>query len=355
MPKVAGVDLISVLILSVIHLGASHSWLTCLDCASDNGKDCTNCRGYPRNWHKNPSVPFGQDVRRDMRPRSPPPGGLKCLPDEAINNPVSGGYSPSAPMAKLTAGQKITLTWPAKNHAMVGIQRGVQLFISKTPNGGDDFSHITSQAAWVSKYPELQKTFSNCNPNRRGVDRAFCKGEFTLPTDLKPGVYTFMWWWEFNAGEYYNSCADAEIIVKPPPTPPPTPKPRPPTLPPCTQAKGASSVKKVSTCPGDGNDCSVHHDCCGEGKKCYYKSNYTAGCLASCPGKGYINPDDPDHLRTPWECTDFSPAEEVVGVTCDDSRRRRRRSGQRRRRRRSSGRRRRGARRRRNAERRRRR
>merc|ERR1712013_14598 len=53
-----------------------------------------------------------------------------------------------------------------------------QVFISKGPGLGDDFSHITSKADWVQSYPELQKTFSNCfvNGNRvgGGVDKAVC-------------------------------------------------------------------------------------------------------------------------------------------------------------------------------------
>jgi len=93
----------------------------------------------------------------------------------------------------------------------VGTQRSVQLLISKGPGLGDDFSHISSVADWVTKYPKLEQTFSNCSPNQPNLDKISCIGEFELPGDLQPGVYTFMWWWEFNAGEFYNQCADVEI------------------------------------------------------------------------------------------------------------------------------------------------
>lgn len=93
----------------------------------------------------------------------------------------------------------------------VGTQRGVQLLISRGPGLGDDFSHISSVADWVTKYPKLEQTFSNCSPNQPNLDKISCIGEFELPGDLQPGVYTFMWWWEFNAGEFYNQCADVEI------------------------------------------------------------------------------------------------------------------------------------------------
>merc|ERR1712004_717354 len=126
-----------------------------------------------------------------------------------------GRYSDIYPMARVGRGQQLVWQWPAKNHADVGTQRMVQLFISKGPGLGDDFSHITSKADWVQRYPKLQQTFSNCfvDGNRvgSGVDKAVCSGTFTVPNHLPLGIYTFMWWWEFNGGEFYNSCADVLI------------------------------------------------------------------------------------------------------------------------------------------------
>jgi hypothetical protein len=103
------------------------------------------------------------------------------------------------------------MQWPAKNHATVGFQRGTQLFIAKGPGLGDDFSHITSLDAYISTYPGLEQTFSNCVPNQAGVDGAPCGGDFQLPSDLAEGFYSFIWWWEFNEGEYYSTCFDAWV------------------------------------------------------------------------------------------------------------------------------------------------
>jgi hypothetical protein len=189
----------------------------------------------------------------------------------------------------------------------------VQIFISKTPGGGDDFSHVTSKAAWVQKYPELQKTFSNCNPPGPNKDRAFCMGTFTVPSDLAPGVYTFIWWWEFNAGEFYNSCADVEVTATSGPAPPlPITSPLPAgstttittTLRPCT----GNGVTVQSTCPSQGNDCSSDHNCCGTGKQCYHKNAYYSGCLSQCT-PGMINPADPPAFQTPWDCQIMSNAQ----------------------------------------------
>jgi len=190
----------------------SHSWLACVDWDECSG----TCHGYARNWHKRPSNPFGTDVGRDIRPGADVPLGLFCDPNkEGSSGPVEDRYSGTYPMAKVRPGQKLVWQWPAKNHADVGTQRGVQLFISKGPGLGDDFSHITSKTDWVQRYPELETTFSNCYVNGNkvgsGVDKAVCSGTFSVPSHLQSGIYTFMWWWEFNGGEFYNSCADVLI------------------------------------------------------------------------------------------------------------------------------------------------
>ena len=86
---------------------------------------------------------------------------------------------------------------------------------SKTPDGGDDFSHVTTKEAWLAKYPGLSIPYSTCNPPGANIDAADCRGSFVVPTDLTPGVYTFMWWWEFNPGQFYNSCADIRVLAQP--------------------------------------------------------------------------------------------------------------------------------------------
>ena len=88
-------------------------------------------------------------------------------------------------------------------------------FLSRTADGGDDFSHITSKEGWLQKYPGLSIPYSTCNPPGANIDRADCRGSYTVPTDLTPGVYTFMWWWEFNPGQFYRSCADMRVLAAP--------------------------------------------------------------------------------------------------------------------------------------------
>lgn len=206
-------------ILQAVHLVFSHSWLHCADWHELTGR----CEGWPRNFYKHPSIPLGEETGRGTRASSGIPGGLVCdASKELINTPVSAGYNDQYPMAKLAAGQSFVWTWPAKNHSMVGEQREVQIYISRAPNVGDDFSHISSKEDWLRQHYYLTHTYSECDPPFPNIDKAVCKGTYMVPRNLAPGVYTFMWWWEFELGEFYKSCADVEVLPAPTRPPPPT-------------------------------------------------------------------------------------------------------------------------------------
>merc|ERR1711920_1088337 len=43
------------------------------------------------------------------------------------------------------------------------------------------------------------------------MDKALCTACFDLEGNLGPGTYTFQWWWEFNVGEFYSSCFEAQV------------------------------------------------------------------------------------------------------------------------------------------------
>jgi len=201
----------------------AHSWLACVDyqCtgpAPASEAACT-CNGYPRNWATVMNgASFSQDRGRDNRPgASPAAGGLFCDPQKEPN-PGAGSidalYSTTYPAAQLAQGQTVRWRWPAKNHATVGVQRGVQVYLSTTANQGDVFP---AAATATDIYAEMD--FSNCDPRQAGVDGADCQDEFTIKTSTPPGRYTMMWWWEFNAGEFYNTCADVIITAAEPGTP----------------------------------------------------------------------------------------------------------------------------------------
>ena len=218
------------------HKQFQNSWASCVKCPL-TGSCVGQCQGYARNWFTQPSNPFSQDQGWDRRPGADVPQGLFCdnTKQRAHANPADG-YTAQYPMATYSPGEEVRIQWPAKNHANVGTQRGVQLFFGRAAGAGDDFSHITSKAAWLQQYPGLEESFSQCNPNTPGVDGAECLGTFTVPSDLQEGIYSVIWWWEFNAGtrkslesithvkstrifqhqhsntgEFYSSCYDVQV------------------------------------------------------------------------------------------------------------------------------------------------
>ena len=89
-----------------------------------------------------------------------------------------------------------------------------EIYISETPNTGDTFSTATAIAGQMS----YSSDGGDCLGLAQSTDTADCQGTWTVP-NLQPGRYTIMWWWESNAGEFYNSCADVMITARPP-TPP---------------------------------------------------------------------------------------------------------------------------------------
>jgi len=201
----------------MMHVVFSHSWLHC----ADWHEAAASCKGWPRNFYKRPSIPIGQESGRSSRASNDVPRGLSCdETKERINNPISDGYNSEYPMAKLAAGSSFVWTWPAKNHSQVGEQRGVQIYISRTHDGGDDFSHIISKEDWLQQHRYLTHTFSECDPPGPKSDMVVCKGTYMVPRRLAPGIYTFMWWWEFDPGEIYKSCADVEVLPAPTRRPP---------------------------------------------------------------------------------------------------------------------------------------
>jgi len=83
--------------------------------------------------------------------------------------------------------------------------------------------------------------FSKCDPPRPNVDNADCQDTWVVPADTQPGIHTLMWWWEFNQGEFYNSCADVNILR--PGVPFPTAAPTSPTAQPTPGSGGGAEAE----------------------------------------------------------------------------------------------------------------
>jgi len=161
------------------------------------------------------NAPFAADRGRDNRPgASPTAGGLVC---DAQKEPNPGPgttiptalYSTEYPAATLAVGQNVRWRWPAKNHANTPAAGTVEVYIANAPNAGDDFTPATPIAAQMS----YSSDNGDCLGIGQSTDTADCQGTWTVPTTLAPGRYTIMWWWEFTAGEFYNTCADVMVTA----------------------------------------------------------------------------------------------------------------------------------------------
>mmetsp|Transcript_870 Transcript_870/g.1116 ORF Transcript_870/g.1116 Transcript_870/m.1116 type:complete len:484 (-) Transcript_870:114-1565(-) len=226
------------LLIAPFLRSSGHSWLACVD----YDEATSTCNGYARNWYNvMAGQSFSTDRGRDNRPGTDFPAGLVCdQRKEARTTPVTNAYDATYPMATLTAGQTVRWRWPAKNHATVGTQRGVQVFISPTADATTD--------AFIPT-PIAEMDFSACNPRQANVDNADCQDTFILPANTPPGVHTMMWWWEFNAGEFYNSCADVNVVASTGPAPAPAPAPGPAPGSPTPQPVAATANFVGMICP----------------------------------------------------------------------------------------------------------
>ena len=174
--------------------------------------------GYPRNWASvMAGVPFAGDRGRDNRPGvSPGNGGLVCdagkEPNPGPGNAIpTNMYSAQYPAATLAKGQNVRWRWPAKNHANTPAAGTVEVFISTTPNAGDDFSG-QGDASYIGQM-SYSSDGGDCLGLGTSTDTADCQGTWTVPANIAVGRHTLMWWWEFNTGEFYNTCADVMITA----------------------------------------------------------------------------------------------------------------------------------------------
>ena len=120
-------------------------------------------------------------------------------------------YSAQYPAASLAKGSTVRWRWPAKNHANTPAAGTVEVYISNAPNTGDDFAG-QGDADYIGQM-SYSSDGGDCLGVNQNTDTADCQSTWTVPANLAEGRYTLMWWWEFNAGEFYNTCADVMITA----------------------------------------------------------------------------------------------------------------------------------------------
>ncbi|KAF9927381.1 hypothetical protein FBU30_003287 [Linnemannia zychae] len=210
----------------VASIVEAHSWADCVDWrfndpskpgwrASD-GK----CFGWARQYPMN-NVPFGdldssspsrhyQQDPSDFTACSDRQHGIEKGADETRQNPISKAYGGRfGAMARATAGQKMCVRWPAKNHAVkdepdnpVMINMPQQILNKDPTQSGFTQANIA------------QLKYKNCNPISDDTDHTPCGGCFDIPAGLSTGTYVIQWRWMLNKDEYYTSCWDIAVAGK---------------------------------------------------------------------------------------------------------------------------------------------
>lgn len=179
----------------------SHSAIAC------SKKVNGTCQGYSRYYHFNhldlplpsstASAKFYASRDREYLIQ---PGIDKICPEMTIPE-----YTEAFPMAQAMPGENITIEHPPRGH-------------SRQP----------SSNVWVYMYPkpdmypsnkqldpkEFQLVgefaFDNCVGVEQEISWANCTGTFTIPKNVKNGVYTFWWRWNLNSIPY-TDCFEINI------------------------------------------------------------------------------------------------------------------------------------------------
>lgn len=249
---------LNLILFVFVRFSYQHSWLECTDYRIENENDKNyyndaKCFGYARGGQRQHEAGFGVDTGFDFRDQS------RCQSTDM------NSYNDFTPRAVYTQGQRVCLAYPPKNHVAETCtnrfipDQGVNIIRSNIQNS-DDFNGAKFYPHLNGEHVKGQidfKGFQNCPKFCENMDKALCTMCFDLEPNTPTGVYTFKWTWEFNPGEFYYACWDAEIkpsngqqptvspVPVPPPSPSPPPAPRPPnckaspkptpppTLPPC--------------------------------------------------------------------------------------------------------------------------
>ncbi|KAF9202856.1 hypothetical protein BGZ49_007011 [Haplosporangium sp. Z 27] len=213
------------LVASVVE---AHSWADCVDWRFNDpskpgysAKD-GQCYGWARKYPMD-KTPFGkldsanpnrhyQQKKGDSNPVPCSDGhsGTEPGSDETRQNPISKAYGGKyGKQAATTAGNKICMRWPAKNHAVPSEPEHFVFINMPKKLLTKDPDQITFSKSNIAKIP-----FKNCNFTS-DTDTTPCGGCFTVPAGLTSGNYVVQWRWQLNPGEFYTSCWDLNVTGAP--------------------------------------------------------------------------------------------------------------------------------------------
>lgn len=198
----------------------AHSWAACTKYNTQDtnyltlGKfEHSKCLGYPRNYQNQLVNEKLHGWAKDT--------GYEWETDQCRTSFDNNDYSDNTPMAIYYSNEIIHISHPAKGHVADQCtdayipSTSMKLFMSTQPTV-DTFDIAVTMIGEDHKYGQIDHLgFQNCFDFCADTDRSHCITSWHLPSITQTGRYSFKWIWEFNSKQYYTTCFDAMILIKP--------------------------------------------------------------------------------------------------------------------------------------------
>jgi len=213
--------LLATLFVSAVY---SHGHMRCIDGTFDpKTRVITSCRAGIRNealelgtpienykFNREPNAPMCQTTAR----------GVANLEARYYSVDGTGG---KAKLGQFEPGEKFTVIWYARNHAIATEQpRDIQIYMSPRPiqpGQTDDFTlnEMLTNRICQGPYVNCGAGLYNWAPDKNNVS---CTMECAVPTTLPgggailPGIYTILWKWDWPAPvRIQHTCGDIRVNV----------------------------------------------------------------------------------------------------------------------------------------------
>lgn len=256
-------------LFTLLYVGYSHSWLHCVKYDQNaplnvGTIDNSKCAGFPRDMSI--SSVFGVDQGINYKPTNEKP--CRSAPISPVNYKQGSTYR---------------LLWPAKNHQadtctnayIPDNQLKVYFYPTAASSADPTLTEWTQAKYLVQDFKAQGKGFQNCPDFCSNTGLAPCYGDLKIP-NLPSGYYRALWYWEFNAGEFYTHCFDVALSSESstPTSPPADSLTGSPTSPP---AQNPNCSDLYQQC---GGDTWQGPKCCKTGL-CVVTNNWYSQCLAA--------------------------------------------------------------------------
>lgn len=164
------------------------------------------CIGFPRYYHFNAlnlPLPSSSDNMTFYASRDRfwhPDSNFGLCPPKLSNDL----YNLDFPMATAFPGENITTQHPPRGHESQP-NSNVEIYMHLT--SGIVEQPLLSNMKLLASFPFTQ----NCVGLTQEISWANCTGDFTIPLDTNPGIYTFFWRWNLTSISY-GDCFEVNVL-----------------------------------------------------------------------------------------------------------------------------------------------